>query len=34
MTPFLRKLLGMNWMLVLIMYGLIVHSGRRSKIPA
>jgi rod shape determining protein RodA len=24
MTPFLRKLLGMNWMLVLLMYGLLI----------
>ncbi|HEY8933122.1 MAG TPA: hypothetical protein VIM44_07415, partial [Rariglobus sp.] len=24
MTPFLRKLLGMNWMLVLVMYALLV----------
>ena len=24
MTPFLRKLLGMNWMLVLVMYGLLI----------
>ena len=24
MTPFLRKILGMNWMLVLVMYGLLV----------
>jgi hypothetical protein len=24
MTPFLRKLLGMNWMLVLVMYALLI----------
>ena len=24
MTPFLRKLLGMNWVLVLVMYGLLI----------
>lgn len=24
MTPFLRKILGMNWMLVLVMYGLLI----------
>lgn len=24
MTPFLRKLLGMNWMLVMVMYGLLI----------
>jgi len=24
MTPFLRKLLGMNWMLVLVMYGILI----------
>ena len=24
MTPFLRKILGMNWVLVLVMYGLLI----------
>lgn len=24
MTPFLRKILGMNWMLILVMYGLLI----------
>lgn len=41
MTPFLRKLLGMNWVLVLVMYGLLVFglfmvesAARHLSVPA
>jgi rod shape determining protein RodA len=41
MTPFLRKLLGMNWMLVLVMYGLLIFglfmiesAARHLAVPA
>ena len=41
MTPFLRKLLGMNWVLILVMYGLLIFgvfmiesAARHLTIPA